>query len=121
MIIAFWIVAGLSALLYLGAGATKVVRPKPALQAAGMGWTENVPEPAVKLLGLAEVLGAVGLLLPVLLDIAPILSPVAGACLTVLMVGAIVVHRQRRESSNAQVMFAALTAAATVLAVFVVV
>ena len=120
MITTFWIVAGLSALLYLGAGATKVVRSKPALKAAGMGWTEDVPEPAVKLLGLAEVLGAAGLVLPVLLDVATILSPIAGACLTVLMAGAVVVHRRRGEPSGAQVALTAFTAAATVLAMFVV-
>ena len=120
MITTFWIVAGLSALLYLGAGATKVVRPEPALQAAGMGWTENVPGPTVRLLGLAEVLGAAGLLLPVLLGVATVLSPIAGVCLTVLMVGAVVVHGRRGEPSGAQVAFTALTAAATVLAVLVV-
>lgn len=120
MITAFWIVAGLVALVYLGAGATKVVRPQPALQAAGMGWTENVPAPAIKLLGVAEVLGAAGLLLPLILDIATPLSPIAGACLTVLMAGAVVVHRRRGEPSGVQVGLTALTLAATVLAALVV-
>jgi len=113
---AFWVVAGLVAVLYAGAGATKVVRPRSALQAAGMGWTESVPPPAVELLGLAEVLGAVGLVLPVALGVAEVLSAVAGACLTVLMAGAVVVHLRRGEPAVVQVALAVVTLGSTVLA-----
>ncbi|GLY32214.1 DoxX family protein [Kineosporia sp. NBRC 101731] len=117
MIIVFWVVAGLMALMYLAAGTMKVVRPKPALQAAGMGWTEEVSEPGIKLIGLAEILGALGLLLPVATGIFEILSPIAGACLTVLMAGAVVVHHRRGEPVAFQVALTVLTLAATGLAV----
>lgn len=116
MTIAFWVVAGLNALLYLGSGAMKLVRPRSALQAAGMGWTDTVSAPAIKLIGLAEVCGAVGLILPVALGIAEILSPIAGACLTVLMAGAVVTHRRRSEPVTFQIILTAVALAATVLA-----
>jgi hypothetical protein len=116
MTIAFWIVADLTALMYFGAGAMKVVRPRPALQAAGMGWTENFSASGIKLIGLAEVLGALGLILPIATGILEILSPLAGACLTVLMAGAVIIHRRRDEPVGVQIALTTLSLAATVLA-----
>lgn len=116
MIIAFWIVAGLNAALYLGGGAMKLLRPKSALLAAGMGWTEPLSSPTIKFIGLAEVLGAAGLILPIALGIAEPLSPIAGACLTVLMIGAVITHRRRGEPVTLQVALAAFAALAAALA-----
>jgi len=97
VIVAFWIVAGLTALVFLAAGAVKLTRPREALATMGLKWTEDFTDLQVKLIGLAEVFGAVGLVLPVLLGILPILSPIAGILLAVLMVGATVVHVRRTE------------------------
>ena len=116
MSIAFWLVAGLNTLLYLGFGGIKLVRSKSALQAAGMGWTENVSPPIIKLIGLAEILGAVGLVLPIALHTAETLSPIAGACLAILMAGAVIIHRRRKESITFQLILTAFAVAATVLA-----
>lgn len=116
MTIAFWVVAGLNALLLLGFGGMKLVSPKSALHAAGMGWTKNVSPLTIKLIGLAEILGAVGLVLPIALHTAETLSPIAGACLAILMAGAVVIHRRRRESSTFQLILTAFAVAATVLA-----
>lgn len=116
MSIAFWVVAGLNALMYLGFGGMKLARSQSALQAAGMGWTENVSPTTIKLIGLAEILGAAGLVLPIALHAAEILSPVAGACLTILMAGAVITHRRRKEPSTFQLVLTAFALAATVLA-----
>ena len=116
MSIAFWLVAGLNALLYLGFGGMKLVRSKSALHAAGMGWTENVSARTIKLIGLAEILGAAGLVLPIALQTAEPLSPVAGACLAILMAGAVFIHWRRKESSAFQLVLTAFAVAATVLA-----
>ena len=97
MLIAFWIVAGLAALVFLAAGLMKLARPRAALQASGMGWVEDFNDGSVKLIGLAEVLGAIGLIAPMATGIAPILSPIAGLALAVLMVGAAVTHIRRSE------------------------
>jgi hypothetical protein len=51
----------------------------------------------VKALGAVEILGAVGLILPALLDIAPILVPLAATGLATIMVGAAIVEFRRQE------------------------
>ncbi|WP_025157915.1 DoxX family protein [Leifsonia aquatica] len=112
MLIAYWIVAGLSAVLFFAAGLLKVVRPLPALAASGMGWVDDYTPTSVRLIGLAEVVGALGLVLPVLTGIAPILSPVAALALAVIMVGAIVTHVRRSEPPVAAVLLALALASA---------
>lgn len=96
MIIAVWIVSGLLAVVYLGVGAMKLVSPKERL-AKNMGWVENASAPVVKLVGALEILGALGLVLPVLLNIAPALTPLAASGLVAVQLVAIVVHLRRGE------------------------
>ena len=98
MNIALWIVAGLLAVAFLFSGATKVLRGKDDLIKAGMGFVEDFPMPAVRAIGALEVLAAIGLILPALLDIAPILVPLAATGLVLMMIGAIVVHLRRGET-----------------------
>lgn len=96
---ALWIIAGLLAVIFLAAGATKLIVPKEKLAAApGGGWTGDVSVGFVKTLGALEVLAAAGLLLPAALDIAPVLVPVTAVCLVLLMVGAMITHLRRHES-----------------------
>ncbi|HYB71937.1 MAG TPA: DoxX family protein [Candidatus Sulfotelmatobacter sp.] len=82
---ALWIVQGLLALLFLFAGGVKLVLPLETL-AAQM----PVPGPFVRFIGVAEVLGAMGLILPGLLRIRPGLTPLAAAGLVIIMIGATV-------------------------------
>jgi len=91
-----WIVAGVLAALFLAAGATKLSQPRSKLQ-ANMGWVEDFSGSTVKLIGAAEILGAIGLILPAVLDIAPILVPLAATGLAIIMAGAIVTHVRRKE------------------------
>ena len=63
-----------------------------------MHWARTWPPGRIKLLGLAEVLGAIGLVLPVALNIAPVLTPIAAICLAVLMLGAVQMHRLFHEN-----------------------
>jgi uncharacterized membrane protein YphA (DoxX/SURF4 family) len=88
MTYALWIVQVLLALLFLFAGGTKLVIPPEVL--ASMGSPNQIPLPwwFVRFIGVAEVLGALGLILPGLLRIKPWLTPLAAAGLVVLMVGA---------------------------------
>ena len=115
MTIAFWIITGITALAFLGAGAMKLIRPIPALKEAGMGWVEDYSGSTVRLIALAEVVGAIGLILPVSTGIAPILSPIAGVALAILMAGAVVVHLRRKESPVPAIVLTALPLAAAVL------
>ena len=100
---ALWIIAGLLAVIYLGAGLMKLTKTKAALVQSGQGWAEDLPDGLVKLIGALEVLAAIGLILPALLDIATSLVPLAAVGLVLLMLGALVTHARRREFPNAAV------------------
>ncbi|MEL4319506.1 DoxX family protein [Leifsonia sp. YIM 134122] len=97
MIIVLWIVTGLLALLFVAAGAMKTVRSRAALQPS-MGYVEDFSDGQVKTIGILEVLGAVGLVLPMATGILPWLTPVAAFALFVTMVAAFFVHLRRGEA-----------------------
>ncbi len=98
MNIALWVVQVLLALVYLAAGGLKVVRPREQLVASGrFDWMKDTSDAGVKAVGAVEVLGALGLILPELTGIAPILTPVAAVGLVVVQVGALRVHLARDE------------------------
>ena len=94
---AIWIAQGFAALVFLLTGALKVVTPKEKL-ATKMHWAATWPPHRIKLLGVAEIAGALGLVLPAALHIAPVLTPIAALCLAVLMLGAVQTHRRLHES-----------------------
>ena len=93
-----WIIAGLMSAVFLLAGANKLLIPQEKLaKAPGGGWVLDFSAGFVKALGAVEILGAVGLILPALLDIAPILVPMAAVGLALIMVGAAIVTFRRQE------------------------
>jgi len=96
MNIALWIVQGLLALAMIMAGAFKVVTPREKLSEK-LHWARTWTDTNVKLLGLAEVLGGVGLVVPGLTGILPVLTPVAAVCLAILMAGAVKTHVDLKE------------------------
>jgi hypothetical protein len=97
--VVLWIVAGLLAALYVVAGGVKLATPKAKLlENPNMGWTADFSEAAVKAIGAVEVLGALGVILPRALDIAPVLTPLAATGLAIVQLGAIVVHARRKET-----------------------
>ncbi|MFT3833975.1 MAG: DoxX family protein [Micropruina sp.] len=110
MNITLWIVAGLLALAFLGAGAMKVTRRKDALAASGLAWTEDFSASTVKTIGTLEILGALGLILPAVTGILPVLVPVAALGLAAIMIGAIVVHLRRHETIVPQTVLLVLAA-----------
>ncbi|KAA2261120.1 DoxX family protein [Solihabitans fulvus] len=99
MNIALWITAGLLAIASLGGGAMLLTQPKEKLAGSGWAWVEDFGAGAVKAIGALKVLAAVGLILPAVLDIAPVLVPLAAVGWLLLMVGAAITHLRRREAS----------------------
>ncbi|WP_199443075.1 DoxX family protein [Umezawaea beigongshangensis] len=97
MNVVLWGVAGLLAAVFLHAGATKALRSREKLVASGMGWYENWPPVAIKTVGVLELLAAIGLVLPAVTGIAPVLVPLAATGLVAVMAGAVVVHTRRAE------------------------
>jgi uncharacterized membrane protein YphA (DoxX/SURF4 family) len=97
MNIALWIVQALLALAFGMAGVMKLTQPKEKL-ATQMAWVEDFPANVVKLLGALELLGAIGLIFPLLTGILSWLTPVAAMGLVLTMLGAMTTHRRRGEN-----------------------
>lgn len=93
MDLALWMAAGLLALVALVGGITKTLVPQEKLAGhEGAAWTRSVSAGFVKSLGALEILAAVGLILPAVVDVAPVMVPVTAICWVALMVGAMVTH-----------------------------
>ena len=115
MNLALWIIAGVLAFAFAGSGIMKLVQSKDKLVASATGgWAADWSPASIKLIGVAEILGAVGLILPTVLHVAPILVPLAAVGLILVMIGAAVVHTRRHELSNVAINVVLLLLAAFV-------
>ena len=91
-----WVLQIVLGLMFLAAGAMKLMKPKHELQ-ENMGWVEDFEDHHLKGIGAVEMLGALGLILPSWLGILPILTPLAATGLAITMALAAVVHLRRKE------------------------
>lgn len=98
--IALWVVQWVLAVAFVASGAMKAVRPASKL-ADSMEWVSTVKPSTVKVIGIAEVLGGLGLVLPVLTGIAPILTPIAAVALAVVMLLAAIKHFRMDDAKGA--------------------
>src|SRR5271154_1955679 len=96
MNLALWIVASVLAASFAGSGLMKLLVPKDKLVSSGQGWAQDVTPTNIRLIGVVEVLGAAGLILPAITHIAPVLVPLAAVGLVLVMVGPAVVHTADR-------------------------
>src|ERR1700719_5296813 len=115
MNLALWIIAIVLAVAFAASGLMKQLVPKDKLVTSGQGWAQDFSPTGIRLIGLAEILGAIGLVLPAAVHIAPILVPLAAVGLALVMVGAAVVNARRKDGAGI-----AVTAVLFALAVFVV-
>ena len=93
---ALWIAQILLALGFGMAGWLKVSKPKAELEPK-LEWMADYPQSTIRIIGLAELFGAVGLVLPAASGVLPLLTPLAATGLAIIMVLAIVVHARRQE------------------------
>jgi|SRR3954454_8868334 hypothetical protein len=98
MNIVLWIVAGLLAAVFAAAGVGKLTQSKEKLAAnPNMAWAEAFSPGVIKLIGLLEVLAALGLILPAAFDVVTVLVPLAATGLVLTMIGAVITHGRRKE------------------------
>ncbi|MCP4139651.1 MAG: DoxX family protein [Chloroflexi bacterium] len=100
MNIVLWILQGLLAFMFLMAGMMKISQTKDGLKEKGAGrmdWVDDVSPENIKLIGILEILGALGLVLPQLTGILPWLTPLAAVGLALTMAGATVLHARRSD------------------------
>jgi len=100
MNIALWITQALLAALFLFAGVMKLIMPIEEM-------TKEIAMPGgfLRFIGIVEVLGAIGLILPWLLRIRPNLTPLAAAGLVIIMIGATAVTLMSGASATALIPF----------------
>jgi uncharacterized membrane protein YphA (DoxX/SURF4 family) len=94
---AIWIVQILAGLMFGVSGFMKATQPYEKLK-TNQKWVEDFSPTVIKAIGIVEVLGAVGLILPALTGILPILTPIAGVGLVLVMLGAAYTHIRRGET-----------------------
>jgi uncharacterized membrane protein YphA (DoxX/SURF4 family) len=113
--IALWAIQSLLAIAFVGAGGTKLAKDRATLLTdKRMGWATEFSSSQIKLIALAEVLGGIGLMLPLALGVMPILTPLAAVGLALLMAGAAATHLRRKEPAVIPAILALLSAGVAV-------
>lgn len=111
MYTALWILQVLLAAIFLASGTTKLTQPRLKMAAGPMRWAADVTDAQFRAIGLVEVLGAIGLILPAALGVAPLLTPLAAVGLVLTMVGAVRTHVRHAETHRLAVPIVVLAAA----------
>lgn len=91
-----WVLQILLALFFLMPGVTKLITPEPELIQKGMLAAGQSALP-IRAIGALELLGSAGMILPILLGILPVLTPLAAIGFCLVMAGAGVVHGSKGE------------------------
>lgn len=93
-----WVFSIVLALIFLITGVSRALRYQQTRKF--FAWVNDVPRPLVQVIGFVEILGALGLILPVATGIYPWLTLVAAGALALLLILAILFHAQRHEGSE---------------------
>jgi len=112
--VAIWAASLALAAIVVAAGLEKLLVPYRQLKTR-RPWVADADPRGVKALGAAEVAGGIGVIVPALTGIAAPLTPIAAACLAVLMLGALAVEvRHHREVQGLALPLATLVLALAV-------
>lgn len=98
--IALWICQILLAVVFGYSGWMKSTKTENELVAMGQTGVENLSKNLIRFIGIAEILGVIGIFLPWLTGVFPTLTPIAAVCLGIIMILAGVVHFRRNEKTT---------------------
>ena len=96
-----WVAQSLLAALFLFSGVMKSTQSEQKLVASGQTGVEGLPRSLIRFIGISEILGAAGLVLPLLSDVMPVLTPLAAIGLGLIMILAAILHYRRDEKRTA--------------------
>ncbi len=99
--VALWICQILLAIVFGYSGLMKSTKTEKELVVMGQTGVENLPQSLIRFIGIAEILGTFGIILPWLTGILPILTPIAAICFGIIMILASIVHFRRDEKMTA--------------------
>jgi uncharacterized membrane protein len=97
MTTALWVLQGLLAAAFLGAGSMKLMKKRTDLIPMGMSWAEDFTDGQVKIIGALELAGGIGVIVPSVTGILPVVAGVAAAGLVLTMLSAAALHARRKE------------------------
>ena len=100
MNLALWVGQALLAVVFMYSGVLKVSQSREKLVEMGQTGAAVFPLPLLRFVASCELLGAVGVVVPWLTNVAPTLTPLAAAGFVVVMVGAIAAHSRLHEPPN---------------------
>lgn len=100
MNIAIWIAQGIIAAMFLMAGIMKMTASKAVLKEKVGGWVDSYSDNTIKTIGFVEILGAIGLILPMVLNVLPVLTVAAAGGLALTMLAAMAIHLKRKENKE---------------------
>jgi uncharacterized membrane protein YphA (DoxX/SURF4 family) len=106
MNIFIWVLQGITAFIFMFSGINKSVYSEKTLVSKGQTGVEGLPLMLIRFIGITEISGATGLVLPMLLNIYPKLTGISAICLALIMIPAAVIHYKRKEFKNVIVNFA---------------
>ncbi len=98
MNIALWAAQVVLAFAFIAAGGMKVFAHEKYKALSAKSRPIEITRGLVMFIGIAELLGAIGIILPMAANVAPLLSPIAAVGLAIIMLLAIFYHLRRRES-----------------------
>lgn len=109
MKVIIWIIQALVALAFIGAGFMKLATPYSELIAdPNMAWAGDFSSTQIKIIAVLEILGAIGLIVPMFVAKFRMLVPVSAIGLALIMVGAMITHLGRNEPIFANVILLVL-------------
>ena len=92
-----WVIQVFLASVFFYSGLMKATQSEQTLVAMGQTGVEHLPLPLIRFIGISELAGVVGLVLPKLLDYWSVLTPMSAFCLGLIMLPAGVIHYRRNE------------------------
>jgi len=95
-----WIIQSLAAVTFLYSGINKSIYSEQRLVAAGQTGVAGLPAGLIRFIGIIEIMGAIGLILPGLLGIFPIITAFSATGFAIIMVLAARIHYRRKEPQN---------------------
>lgn len=91
-----WVIQCISATIFSIDGLLKLITPKEILEEK-IGWVKDYHNSTVRIIGFCEFMGAIGLVVPMALDVFPIITPIAAVFLVIIMLLVARVHLIRKE------------------------
>lgn len=95
-----WILQSLIAVIFLYSGVKKSTYSEHKLVSIGMTGVEGLPIAVIRFIGISEILGTIGIIIPLLINIIPVLTPISAICFAVIMIPAGIIHYKRHEAKN---------------------